>query len=167
MGGSGPAWDPLTLGGLDIVRTRKLLSDNYRYRLLKGVFNRLLTEEKDELSIWLDNKMGNVLLCRAAKWLRGASVWEACKSQRLFAKQSFTLASCLLAICKNQTQEVMHIYWMRAPPSFPAAVCSSESQRLDLKFSSRGCRFFESLQQRALHRTCTQELPSSARSLPL
>lgn len=55
-----------------------------------------LVRGKGILRIWLHNKMDNVSLCTAAKWLRRASVWAACKSQLLFAKQSFTLATCLL-----------------------------------------------------------------------
>lgn len=40
--------------------------------------------------------MDNVSLCSAAKRLRRVSVWAACKSQLLLAKQSFTFATYLL-----------------------------------------------------------------------
>lgn len=49
----------------------------------------------------------------AAKRLKRASAWAACKSQQPFAKQTFTLAACLLAFLQTRRRNALWLYWLR------------------------------------------------------
>ena len=67
------------------------------------------------LILWLHNKCLWGWMCPSAKWLRSASVWAACKSQPLFAKQSFYISHLFTGWLRSRRErergKVIHIYW--------------------------------------------------------